>query len=57
MTAVMTPPAADGFPMFSEDLVERWLQQRRAAASLWAECAALVAETIRGDIHDDLGYR
>ena len=57
MTAVMTPPAADGFPMFSEDLVERLVQQRRAAASIEAECTALVAEMIRRDIHDDLGSR
>ena len=43
--------------MFSEDLVERLVQQRRAAASIEAECTALVAEMIRRDIHDDLGYR
>ena len=53
MTAVTTPPTADGFPMFSEDLVERLVQQRRAAASIEAECTALVAEMIRRDIHDD----
>ncbi len=53
----MTPPTSDGFPMFSEDLVERLVQRRRAAASIEAECTALVAEMIRRDIHDDLGYR
>ena len=55
MTAVITPPAADGFPMFSEDLVDRLVQRRRAAASIEAECTALVAEMIRRDIADDLG--
>jgi hypothetical protein len=43
--------------MFSEDLVDRLVQRRRAAASIEAECTALVAEMIRRDIHDDLGYR
>ncbi|MEE9582178.1 MAG: DUF222 domain-containing protein [Acidimicrobiia bacterium] len=54
MAAVMN---LDGFPMFSEDLVERLVAHRRQMASLEAECTSLVAEMIRRGTQEDLGYR
>ncbi len=61
MTALLEAPPvsfdADGFPMFSEDLVERLVERRRLVASVEAECTGLVAEMIHRRVHDDLGYR
>ena len=57
MTAVIAPLLADELPMFSEDLVARLVDRRRASASIEAECTALVAEMVRRGMHDDLGYR
>jgi len=47
----------DDLPMFTEDLVERLVERRRLAASIEAECIALVGELVRRQAHDDLGYR
>jgi len=57
MTVLVAPPFADGFPMFSEDLVACLVDRRRAAASIEAECTALIGEMIRRGVPDDLGYR
>ena len=59
MTSLLErPPGADDWlPMFSEDLVDRLVERRRVAASIEAECTALVAEMVRRGAHDDLGYR
>ena len=59
MTSLLErPPGADDWlPMFSEDPVDRLVDRRRVAASIEAECTALVAEMVRRGAHDDLGYR
>jgi len=57
-TLLQSPPLPiDEAPMFSEDLVARLVRRRRTVASIEAECTALIAEMIRRDAHDDLGYR
>ena len=55
-TLLERPTVADGFPMFTEDVVERLADRHRHIASIEAECAALVAELIRRDAHGDLGH-
>jgi hypothetical protein len=58
MTALLNRPSHDDeFPSFADDLVDRLAARRREITSLEAECAAMVAELIRRDAHDDLGYR
>src|SRR3989337_1699681 len=57
MTALPLSAPFDGFPVFTDDLVDRHAARRREVAALEAECTAMVAELIRRDAHDDLGYR
>src|SRR3989304_5236465 len=57
MTALALSAPFDGFPVFTDDLVDRLAARRREVAALEAECTAMVAELIRRDAHDDLGYR
>ena len=57
MTALALSAPFDGFAVFTDDLVDRLAARRREVAALEAECTAMVAELIRRDAHDDLGYR
>ncbi|MFH1104875.1 MAG: DUF222 domain-containing protein [Actinomycetota bacterium] len=58
MTALLERPTiAEEFPTCTEDVVERLADRRRDIASIEAECAALVAELIRRNAHDDLSHR
>src|SRR3972149_548829 len=57
MTALALSAPFAGSPVVPDDLVDRLAARRREVAALEAECTAMVAELIRRDAHDDLGYR